>query len=132
MKTTDTRFVVKKAKTGLGKGLFAAADIKKGEFLLEYTGKKVPTATANEMTTRYLFEIDDEWTIDGSTRSNTARYINHSCDPNTEAEIRDGHIMIDALKDIKKGEELTIDYDLEYYDEFIRPYGCKCSAAKHH
>lgn len=132
MKTTDTRFVVKKAKTGLGKGLFAAQDIGKGEFLLEYTGKKILSKDADQMTTRYLFELDDMWTIDGSSRSNTARYINHSCEPNTEAEIRDGRIMIDALRDIKKGEELTIDYDMEYYDEFIRPHGCKCGASKHH
>ena len=34
--------------------------------------------------------------------------------------------MIDAKRAIQKGEELTIDYDMEYYDEFIRPVGCKC------
>ena len=132
MNLMDNRFVIKKAGTGLGKGLFAAQDIKEGEFLLEYTGVKIPAKDAEEMTTRYLFELDDTWTIDGSSRSNIARYINHSCDPNTEAEIRDGRIMIDAKRAIQKGEELTIDYDMEYYDEFIRPVGCKCGAAKHH
>ena len=117
----------------MGQGLFAQCNIKKGEFILEYTGKKIPTAVADAMeTSRYLFEIDEEWTIDGSPRSNTARYINHSCNPNTEAEIVDGHIMITAVQNIKKGEELTIDYDTEYFDEFIRPVGCKCAAATHH
>ncbi len=123
----------------MGQGLFALCDIKKGDFILEYTGKRIPTAVADTMTqARYLFELNEEWTIDGSARSNTARYINHSCDPNTEAEIEEtptqagGCIMIYAVRNIKKGEEVTIDYDTEYFDDFIRPVGCKCSALKHH
>ncbi|OGG55744.1 hypothetical protein A2680_02545 [Candidatus Kaiserbacteria bacterium RIFCSPHIGHO2_01_FULL_55_37] len=129
MKTIDARFEVRKSKPGTGLGLFAISDIQKGEFILEYTGRKIPTAVADTMNkARYLFEIDGNWTIDGSIRSNTARYINHSCDPNTEAEIDDGHIMITAVRAIKKGEELTIDYDTEYFDEFIRPVGCKCES----
>lgn len=124
--------MIRKSKPGTGRGLFAACDIKKGDFILEYTGKKIPTPFADTLKSRYLFEIDEIWTIDGSPRSNIARYINHSCDPNTEAEIRDGRIMIEAKRDIKKGEELTIDYDTEYFDEFIRPVGCRCEAATHH
>ncbi len=115
----------------MGQGLFAECDLKNGEFILEYTGKKIPTPLADTMTSRYLFEIDEKWTIDGSPRSNTARYINHSCDPNTEAEIKNGRILIYAVRNIKKGEEITIDYDTEYFDEFIRPFGCKCGAAEH-
>ena len=131
MKTIDARFVVRISAPGLGYGLFAQCAIARGDFILEYTGKKIPTPLADTLTSRYLFEIDEEWTIDGSPRSNTARYINHSCDPNTEAEIDEGHIMIHARRSIRKGEELTIDYDTEYFDEFIRPVGCKCSALKH-
>jgi len=127
MKAIDARFEIRRSKPGMGQGLFAAAPIKKGDFILEYTGKKIPTALADTMTSRYLFEIDEDWTIDGSPRSNTARYINHSCEPNTEAEIEDGRILIHAVRNIKKGEELTIDYDSEYFDEFIRPVGCKCA-----
>ncbi len=128
MKTRHVRgrFAVRKAPPGLGHGLFAGEHIKKGAFILEYTGKKIPTALADTLESRYLFEIDSEWTIDGSPRSNVARYINHSCDPNTEAEIRDGHILIHAVRPVRKGEEVTIDYDTEYFDEFIRPIGCKC------
>ena len=122
----DTRFEIRRSKPGMGQGLFAVVPIRKGDFILEYTGKKIPTALADTMTSRYLFEIDKDWTIDGSARSNTARYINHACDPNTEAEIENGRIMIHAVRNIKKGEELTIDYDSEYFDEFIRPVGCKC------
>lgn len=115
----------------MGHGLFAVVPIRKGDFILEYTGKRIPTALADTMKSRYLFEIDEDWTIDGASRSNTARYINHSCEPNTEAEIEDGRILIHAVRDIKEGEELTIDYDTEYFDEFIRPTGCKCSASPH-
>lgn len=110
----------------MGHGLFAVVPIRKGDFILEYTGKRIPTALADTMKSRYLFEIDEDWTIDGASRSNTARYINHSCEPNTEAELGDGRILIHAVRDIKEGEELTIDYDTEYFDEFIRPAGCKC------
>ena len=121
------RFIVRKSRPGLGRGLFAAASYRKGEYLLEYTGKKIPTPYADTLKTRYLFELDSEWTIDGSARSNIARYINHSCAPNAEAGIREGKILISAVRTIRKGEEITIDYDTEYFDEFIRPVGCKCA-----
>ena len=131
METIDARFVVGTSKPGIGQGLFAACAIRKGEFILEYTGKKIPTSYADTLKSRYLFEINEQWTIDGSPESNTARYINHSCEPNTEARIEDGRITIYAQKTIKKGEELTIDYDTEYFDEFIRPLGCRCAAENH-
>ncbi len=132
METIDARFVIKDVAPDVGSGLFALTDIKNGEFILEYTGQKIPTPVADTSKSRYLFEIDEMWTIDGSPQSNTARYINHCCDPNTEAEITNGKILIHATRDIQKCEEITIDYDLEYYDEFIRPVGCKCGAARHH
>ena len=115
----------------MGEGLFARTMIKKGDRILEYTGALIPTSEADQSKSRYLFEIDDAWTIDGSPLSNTARYINHCCEPNTEAEIEDGRIMIYATRDIAVSEELTIDYGQEYFDEFIRPVGCKCSGVEH-
>lgn len=120
------RFAVRKSHPGLGHGLFATAFLKKGDFVLEYVGKRVATPRADAMSSRYLFEIDRNWTIDGATRSNIARYINHSCRPNCEGDIREGRILIYAAHDINTGEELTIDYGKEYFDEFIRPDGCKC------
>ena len=128
---TDVRFVVRKAASGSGHGLFAVVPIKKGAFILEYTGKKIPTDIADALTTRYLFHINDKWTIDGSPRSNTARYINHGCDPNCEVEMDGERLMIYAIKNIQKGEELSFDYGDEYYDEFIKPIGCKCAAKAH-
>lgn len=115
-----------KSRTGMG--LFAVMRIPKGIDIVEYTGERIPTAVADARATRYLFELDDDWTIDGSARSNVARYINHSCNPNSEAEIDgDGRIMIVALRDILPSEEITFDYGDEYFNEFIRPAGCRCS-----
>lgn len=131
MKATATKYIIKKSAAGMGQGLFATAPFKKGEFVIEYTGKKISTKEADELTTRYLFEIDKDWTIDGSPRSNIARYINHSCDPNCESDTVDGKIIITAIKDIQPGEELSFDYGEEYYNEFIKPKGCRCGAAKH-
>ena len=125
------RFAVKNSRPGTGLGLFATTVIKKRDFILEYTGTRIPTRIADELATKYLFEIDSEWTIDGASRSNTARYINHDCHPNTEAEIsEDDRIMISAIQDIAAGIELTIDYGDEYFDEFIRPSGCKCASCE--
>ncbi len=132
METTAPSVIVKHAHSGKGQGLFADTDISKGAFVAEYTGTKVSTKAADASKSRYLFEVDDEWTIDATEDNGVARYINHSCEPNTEAEIVDDRIIISAIQAIKKGEEITIDYGDEYYDEFIRPHGCKCSALKHH
>ena len=78
----QARFAIRKARPGMGFGLFALVPLRKGDFILEYTGKKIPTPQADVSKSRYLFEIDREWTIDGSLRTNIARYINHSCKPN--------------------------------------------------
>lgn len=114
----------------MGLGLFARVTIKDGDFILEYTGERIATAFADALNTKYLFEINKAWTIDGSPRSNTARYINHACEPNCEADIKKGKIMIHACRDISIGEELTMDYGEEYFDEFIKPYGCKCASCE--
>lgn len=130
MQQMDPRFEVRESP-GTGWGLFALEDVAAGDFVLEYTGVKIPTSTADATGSRYLFEIDDEWTVDGAPLQNHARWINHACVPNVEAEVEDGKIMIYALRDIFEGEELTIDYGQEYFDEFIKPHGCKCAAEKH-
>ncbi len=128
METTALPVFVGKSRKGLGKGLFAARSIEKGEYIAEYTGTHIPTPYADTLKTRYLFEIDAKWTIDGSSSDNVARYINHACMPNCEAQIESGRVHIFALRDIFAGEEFTIDYGDEYFDEFIRPVGCKCDA----
>ena len=132
MKTVEKQLIVKKSRPGLGQGLFVAAPLRAGDFVAEYAGPRVPTPLADTLTSRYLFEIDPEWTIDGSVHYNTARFINHSCEPNCEATLKGGRILIYAARDIEKGEELSIDYGEEYFNEFIKSSGCKCGARMHH
>jgi SET domain-containing protein len=76
----------------------------------------------------YLFEVSKNKTIDGTPRWNTARYANHSCAPNAESEIRKGRVFIVALKKILPGEEITFDYGSEFFEEHIKPKGCRCGA----
>jgi SET domain-containing protein len=115
-----------RSKAGLG--LFARVPIKKGRFIIRYAGRKIRTETADELDTRYLFEINTRWTIDGSNRRNRARYINHSCRPNAEVYFVKHVIKIRAIKNIKPGDEITYHYGRNYFDAFIKAVGCKCAA----
>ncbi len=115
---------VKRSNAGLG--LFAGESIKKGSCIIEYVGREVPEKEQYTSRSKYLFEVSKDKMIDGAARSNTARYINHSCVPNAEIEIIKGHVYVMALKNIKQGEELGYDYDTEYFEEYIKPLGCKC------
>lgn len=123
---------VGRARTGLG--LFATDDIPAGKLLIEYTGIRIPTRQAREIDKRrankYLFEIDNRWTIDGSPRANIARYVNHSCDPNTEAESNRGRMMFRTVRAIAEGEEITLDYGEEHMELYFGPAGCLCDACK--
>ena len=110
----------------IGCGLFACVRMRKGERVIEYTGTRIPSKLADTLTTRYLFDLEDGWTIDGATYGNIARYVNHSCAPNCDAQIEGDRIFFYATRDIMAGEELTIDYGKEYFDEFIKSFGCKC------
>ena len=117
-------FAVKRSNAGLG--LFAEVDFKKDDFVIEYTGEKLLNSIADNKNSKYIFALNSRFSIDGSARKNTARYINHSCRPNCEAEIDGAHIIIRAKKSIKAGEELNYDYGKEYFDEYIKPFGCRC------
>lgn len=117
---------VKRSSAGLG--LFASKDFKKGRRVIEYTGEKISADEANVRGGKYLFELNDKWTIDGKGRENTARYINHSCRPNCYPELNasETRVFIFAKKNIAAGEELTYDYGKEYFKELIAPFGCRC------
>jgi SET domain-containing protein len=119
-----------RSRTGLG--LFATAPIAKGDLILEYTGSRIPTpdAHARERKTgcKFMFELNDRWTIDGSSRRNVARYVNHACRPNAEFELVRGRLMLRACKKLAPGDEITCDYGRDYFDLFIAPIGCRCAA----
>jgi SET domain-containing protein len=113
---------VKRSRTG--RGLFARGPIPKGACIIEYTGKPV---TDGRETGRYLFQTHrDGTTIDGNIASNTAKYINHSCRPNCEIDLYWKRVFVFAKRNIKAGEELSYDYDTEYFEDYIRPVGCRC------
>ncbi|MFA7319740.1 MAG: SET domain-containing protein-lysine N-methyltransferase [Parcubacteria group bacterium] len=118
------KFSVKRSKSGLG--LFAMVDFAKEDFVIEYTGEKLPNSIADNKNSKYIFALNSRSSIDGSARKNIARYINHSCWPNCEAETRGQRILIRAKRKIKAGEELSYDYGKEYFDEYIKPNGCRC------
>ena len=115
---------IARSRTGLG--LFATKPIHKGDFIVKYWGPRIPNSLADELDNRYLFEINKRWTVDGSIRRNIARYINHSCRPNAETDIKKGEILISAIRDIAPGDEITYDYGKEHFNGFIKPKGCQC------
>ena len=129
-KLGNVKYKVKRSSAGLG--LFADEPIKKNTWIIEYVGKILngKKEVDNYPANKYLFETSSTRMIDGSARSNTARYINHSCKPNCEAEIFSGRVFIKSIKPIIAGEEFTYDYGKEYVDEHIKPYGCRCAPCK--
>ncbi len=129
-------YVIKKS-TIHGNGVFAARDIKEGERIIEYLGEKITKEESNRRGLEqeekskktgegavYIFELDDEYDIDGNFDYNDARFINHACETNCEAENIDGHIWIVATCDIKKGEEILYNYG--YAIEHFFEHPCRC------
>lgn len=129
-KIRDVKYKVKRGVAGLG--LFAEEPIKRGTWIIEYVGKVIhgKKEVENYPSNLYLFETSKVRMIDGSARSNTARYINHSCKPNCEVEIFAGRVFVKAIRRIDLGEELNYDYGKEYTDEHIKPHGCRCVPCK--
>lgn len=119
-------YSIKIKKSLTGKGLFAQEDIPKGKYVIEYFGRELSEKEKYTSNSKYLFEINSKKTIDGNVKPNIARYINHSCVPNCEVEIKKGRILVFSKKNIKRGEELSYNYGREYWNEILRPMGCKC------
>ncbi|MBY0328806.1 SET domain-containing protein [Patescibacteria group bacterium] len=120
-----------KVKRGVdGLGLFAEQPIKKGEYLIEYWGPLLTDEEVEKKGGQYLFEVKKNVTIDGTHRANTARYINHSCRPNCEVSIKKGRVLVYTKKAIKAGEELGYDYGKDFWNEYIKPKGCRCIKCK--
>lgn len=124
-----------------GLGVFATRRIPRGTRIVEYVGERL---TVDEVDRRYaddggepghtfLFRVSDEIYVDAARAGNEARFINHSCAPNCEAEVDDERVFITALADIEPGVELTYDYALEPEDEpppsWESVYACRCGAA---
>ena len=123
-----------------GRGVFAVTRLAKGTRIIEYKGKRITEQAADdkygddEGTHTFLFLLDNEVVIDANYNGNSARWINHSCDPNCEANEEKGRMFIDARRNIRPGEELTYDYNLiveeRYTPALKRLYVCRCGSKK--
>jgi hypothetical protein len=140
--SSDARRIQTRRSGVHGKGVYALVDIAPGETLIEYTGEIITWAEALERHPHdpsdpnhtFYFHIDEERVIDAKYGGNSARWINHSCKPNCEADIEDGRVFIRSKRAIKAGEELFYDYGL-VIDEPLTPklkaqYPCWCGAKK--
>ena len=136
-KTTSPYLVIRRSKIH-GTGAFARTDISQGTRVIEYVGEKITKAEADrrahvplkrhkrnkEHGAVYIFELNQRHDVDGDVAWNTAKYINHSCEPNCETDIIRGRIWIIALRRIRRGEELSYNYgyDVDEYHE----HPCNC------
>ena len=129
MNVAKTERVVFKTSSIHGTGGFARVDIPPGTRVIEYVGEKItkPESLSRcEQNNEYIFALSDEWDLDGNVSWNPARFLNHSCAPNCEAQLEDGRIWLVTIRAIRAGEELTFNYgyDLESY----RDHPCQCGA----
>jgi SET domain-containing protein len=130
-----------------GNGVFALAPIAKGERVIEYKGRRRTHAEVDagdsggvESGHTFLFTLNDDYVIDANYEGNSARWINHSCDPNCEAVLeehegkdhRKDRVFIEAKRRIKPGEELTYDYgitlDEPHTARLKKIWACRCGA----
>jgi len=137
--TTNRRIQVRKSGVH-GKGVFALQDIPEGETLIEYVGEIITWKEAQrrhpwnpeDPNHTFYFHIDEDRVIDAAYGGNASRWINHSCNPNCEADEEEGRVFIKSLRNIKAGEELNYDYGLiidePYAKKLKAEYPCWCGS----
>tara|TARA_A100001015_G_scaffold318820_1_gene439827 strand:+ start:2152 stop:2604 length:453 start_codon:yes stop_codon:yes gene_type:complete len=115
------------------RGLYANRNIKDGTKIIEYKGKIVTKKKVEEDSkfdndkAIYLFNLNKRYDLDGDFKFNTARLINHSCNPNCEVAGVGLKVWVYAIRNIKKGEELSYDYGFGY-DESYKDFPCRCGS----
>jgi uncharacterized protein len=130
----DPPRIERRRSTVHGWGVFALQRIPKNKRIIDYAGQKITSKESSPREERYLakghiwcFKLNQRWVIDAAVGGNVARYINHGCQPNCYSHIANGIIWIRAARTIRKGEELTYNYNTEGAAEIpcrCRP-GCK-------
>jgi hypothetical protein len=125
-----------------GKGVFALVPIRKDELVVEYVGEVITWDEAlrrhphdpSQPDHTFYFHLSDELVIDGNVDGNASKWINHSCDPNVEADDESGQVYLMALRDIQPGEELFFDYGLvideRYTPALKKRFECRCGARR--
>ena len=119
------RYAVRRTAAGLG--FFTLDPVPNDKKIIEYIGLILTKEEADRKGGKYLMALGDEYFIDGSPRSNAARYINHSCCPNAKAFRTGARVWIWSIRAIEAGEEITYDYGEKYFKEQIKLKGCKCA-----
>ncbi|KAH7132421.1 hypothetical protein B0J11DRAFT_428193 [Dendryphion nanum] len=122
-------------------GLYAEENISANDMIIEYVGEKVRQRVADLREVKYdmqgvgssyLFRIDEDTVIDATKMGGIARFINHSCMPNCTAKIirveNTKRIVIYALRDIGRDEELTYDYKFEREEDANDRIPCLCGS----
>ena len=136
----EQKLYIKKDSKIHASGLFARADIESGTKIIQYKGLKITKAQSDKIAdvhidankkegtvgAVYIFTLNDRYDINGKVAWNLAKFINHSCDPNCETDIIRGKIWISAIKDIKKGEELSYDYGYDMH--CFEDHPCRCNS----
>ena len=116
-----------------GKGCFATVKFRARRKVAELTGERVSRVeAARRMRGKrrlHICAIDSYWGVDSSRGGNGTQYVNHSCEPNCFMRVTGGHIIIYALRDIRPGEELTLDYGETYHADTKL---CRCGAPSCH
>jgi len=152
MPKLPTTLKIKKLRSPIhGNGVIATAPIRKGEAIVEYKGRLMTHAEADEQYHgevssghTFLFTLNDDWILDANVRGSVAKWINTSCEPNAIAFIhsekkknpdpKKDRVIIEALRPIRTGEEITYDYGFEfevpYTAKLLKTWACRCGSKK--
>ena len=110
-----------------GLGVFARTRLSKGTRVIEYTGERIDKRESNRrcaLGNECIFYLNEQFNLDGNAEWNPARFVNHSCSPNCDAEWTEGGIWIIAGRDVDACEEITFNYGYDLQD--IRDHPCHC------
>jgi SET domain-containing protein len=116
-----------------GQGVFAKKAFLEGDIILEIDDSD-PVLDRGKLTPEQEIFIDVFVAVDGTQKTtwmkSPERFINHSCEPTTyvRTDMRNGIRRTWALKRIRTGDELTWDYALNIWEEWIGPIPCNCGA----
>ena len=118
---------IKKSRNG--RGIFAKKDFLKGESLFEVKGKFISgdvDEDIDERTRDNAFRFDKERYV--SPGRGIGNFLNHSCNPNSRVVKIKGRLIIAAIKPIRRGDEVAIDYSTILAADDIWEMKCNCGA----
>lgn len=135
----DLRVIRKESKIE-GTGLYATESIKEGEVLFKWGGKVVGDSALKQIESEgkyhssvaigedknLLFNVIDPKAKQVESKGSGVGGFNHSCDPNLWMQ---DEVTVEARRDIKAGEELTIDYSMFTVAPNWSIEECKCGAS---